>query len=47
MIRAPSMSARKRLKRWSTVTRVERATAELVHVPGMGEKKHPALQLRD
>ncbi|MFB6845080.1 DUF2075 domain-containing protein [Streptomyces sp. NPDC056373] len=35
------------LKRWSTVTRVERATAELVHVPGMGEKKHPALQLRE
>lgn len=35
------------LKRWSTVTRVERATAELVHVPGMGRKKHPALQLRD
>ncbi|TXS52737.1 DUF2075 domain-containing protein [Streptomyces sp. t39] len=35
------------LKRWSTVTRVERATAELVSVPGMGEKKHPALQLRE
>ncbi|MFF8536227.1 DUF2075 domain-containing protein [Streptomyces sp. NPDC015532] len=35
------------LKRWSTVTRVERATAELVHVPGMGRKKHPALQLRE
>ncbi|WP_346081906.1 MULTISPECIES: DUF2075 domain-containing protein [Actinomycetes] len=35
------------LKRWSMVTRVERATAELVHVPGMGEKKHPALQLRE
>ncbi len=35
------------LKRWSTVTRVERATAELVHVPGMGKKKHPALQLRE
>ncbi|WP_236242475.1 DUF2075 domain-containing protein [Streptomyces sp. CC228A] len=35
------------LKRWSTVTRVERATADLVHVPGMGSKKHPALQLRD
>ncbi|MBZ6251488.1 DUF2075 domain-containing protein [Streptomyces olivaceus] len=35
------------LKRWSTVTRVEQATAELVHVPGMGRKKHPALQLRD
>ncbi|OAR23412.1 AAA family ATPase [Streptomyces sp. ERV7] len=35
------------LKRWSMVTRVERATADLVHVPGMGEKKHPALQLRE
>ncbi|MFV0132689.1 DUF2075 domain-containing protein [Streptomyces sp. HMX87] len=35
------------LKRWSMVTRVERATAELVHVPGMGVKKHPALQLRE
>lgn len=36
------------LKRWSMVTRVERATAELVHVAGMtGSKKHPALQLRD
>ncbi|WP_369214845.1 DUF2075 domain-containing protein [Streptomyces flavofungini] len=35
------------LKRWSTVTRVEQATAELVHVPGMGQKKHPALQLRE
>ncbi|MGW5675697.1 DUF2075 domain-containing protein [Streptomyces sp. NPDC003860] len=35
------------LKRWSTVTRVERATAELVHVPGMGRKKHPALQLQE
>ncbi|MFE9169001.1 DUF2075 domain-containing protein [Streptomyces kebangsaanensis] len=35
------------LKRWSMVTRVERATAELVHVPGMGKKKHPALQLRE
>ncbi|MFJ7150707.1 DUF2075 domain-containing protein [Streptomyces sp. NPDC100445] len=35
------------LKRWSMVTRVERATAELVHVPGMGRKKHPALQLRE
>ncbi|NNN33197.1 DUF2075 domain-containing protein [Streptomyces sp. S3(2020)] len=36
------------LKRWSTVTRVEAATAELVHVPGMMEpKKHPAVQLRE
>ncbi|MEV5483629.1 MULTISPECIES: DUF2075 domain-containing protein [Streptomyces] len=35
------------LKRWSMVTRVERATAELVHVPGMDNKKHPALQLRE
>ncbi|WP_405665893.1 DUF2075 domain-containing protein [Streptomyces sp. NBC_01166] len=35
------------LKRWSTVTRIERATAELVHVPGLGAKKHPALQLRE
>ncbi|MFD7457945.1 MULTISPECIES: DUF2075 domain-containing protein [unclassified Streptomyces] len=35
------------LKRWSMVTRVERATAELVHVPGLGRKKHPALQLRE
>ncbi|MFD4114131.1 DUF2075 domain-containing protein [Streptomyces niveus] len=35
------------LKRWSTVTRVERATAELVDVPGMENKKHPALQLRE
>ncbi|MFJ5038567.1 hypothetical protein [Streptomyces parvulus] len=35
------------LKRWSMVTRVERATADLVHVPGMGRKKHPALQLRE
>ncbi|WP_369201497.1 DNA/RNA helicase domain-containing protein [Streptomyces sp. PU-14G] len=34
------------LKRWSTVTRVEAATAELVSVPGMRKpKKHPALQL--
>jgi hypothetical protein len=33
------------LKRWSTVTRVERATADLVHVPGMDPKAHPALQL--
>ncbi|WP_162466531.1 DUF2075 domain-containing protein [Streptomyces taklimakanensis] len=39
------------LKRWSTVTRVEEATAELVRVPGMGEdkeeKKHPVVQLRE
>ncbi|MEU1016144.1 DUF2075 domain-containing protein [Streptomyces sp. NPDC005898] len=36
------------LKRWSTVTRVERATADLVYVPGIEEaKKHPALQLRE
>jgi hypothetical protein len=35
------------LKRWSMVTRVERAAADLVHVPGMGRKKHPALQLRE
>ncbi|MET9965217.1 hypothetical protein ABZZ80_04640 [Streptomyces sp. NPDC006356] len=35
------------LKRWSMVTRVERATADLVHVPGMGSKRHPALQLRE
>ncbi|PTM99846.1 uncharacterized protein DUF2075 [Streptomyces sp. VMFN-G11Ma] len=36
------------LKRWSTVTRVEQATAELVHVPGIFEpKRHPALQLRE
>lgn len=35
------------LKRWSTVTRVEAATAELVRVPGMGPKRHPALQLRE
>lgn len=36
------------LKRWSTVTQVEAATAELVSVPGIKKpKKHPALQLRD
>ncbi|MFJ3901279.1 DUF2075 domain-containing protein [Streptomyces sp. NPDC090025] len=35
------------LKRWSTVTRIERATADWVHVPGLGAKKHPALQLRE
>ncbi|MFD4577017.1 DUF2075 domain-containing protein [Streptomyces sp. NPDC058417] len=35
------------LKRWSMVTRVEAATAELVSVPGYkNPKKHPALQLR-
>ncbi|MGX2994036.1 DUF2075 domain-containing protein [Streptomyces sp. JNUCC 64] len=34
------------LKRWSTVSRAERAIAELVHVPGIKKKKkHPALQL--
>ncbi|WP_203614837.1 DUF2075 domain-containing protein [Streptomyces sp. SID13726] len=36
------------LKRWSTVTRVEAATAELVNVPGIAKpKRHPALQLRN
>lgn len=35
------------LKRWSTVTRIEQATADWVHVSGMGAKKHPALQLRE
>ncbi len=36
------------LKRWSSVTRVEAATAELVRVPGIGKpKRHPALQLRN
>ncbi len=35
------------LKRWSSVTRVEQATADLVRVSGMEEKKHPALQLRE
>ncbi|MER7517976.1 DUF2075 domain-containing protein [Streptomyces sp. NPDC126499] len=35
------------LKRWSTVTRVEQATADLVYVEGMGEKAHPVLQLRE
>ncbi|MFG3022536.1 DNA/RNA helicase domain-containing protein [Streptomyces sp. NPDC048254] len=36
------------LKRWSLVTRVEAATAELVRVPGYKKpKKHPALQLRN
>ncbi len=35
------------LKRWSTVTRVEQATADLLYVPAMDEvKQHPALQLR-
>ncbi|MGP3986804.1 DUF2075 domain-containing protein [Streptomyces sp. 3N207] len=34
------------LKRWSTVTQVEAATADKVYVPGMSKaKKHPALQL--
>lgn len=34
------------LKRWSAVSRMERATADLLHVPGIKkEKKHPALQL--
>ncbi|MGA5554622.1 DUF2075 domain-containing protein [Streptomyces lavendulocolor] len=35
------------LKRWSRVTRVEQATADLVYVQGMGAKAHPALQLRE
>ncbi|MFF3607075.1 DUF2075 domain-containing protein [Streptomyces sp. NPDC002463] len=35
------------LKRWSGVTRVEQATADLVYVEGMGAKAHPALQLRE
>ncbi|RPK56886.1 hypothetical protein EES43_23215 [Streptomyces sp. ADI96-02] len=36
------------LKRWSTVTRVEKATADLVHIPGIDDvKRHPALQLRE
>lgn len=36
------------LKRWSTVTRVEKATADLVYVEGIeNPKKHPALQLRE
>ncbi|MFF5929026.1 DUF2075 domain-containing protein [Streptomyces hydrogenans] len=35
------------LKRWSSVTRVERATADLVYVEGMGRKAHPALQLQE
>ncbi|SDO24068.1 Uncharacterized conserved protein [Streptomyces sp. cf386] len=36
------------LKRWSMVTQVEAATAELVSVPGYKKpKKHPALQLRN
>lgn len=33
------------LKRWSSVTRLERELADLVDVPGTGPKKHPALQL--
>ncbi|MFJ1751891.1 DUF2075 domain-containing protein [Kitasatospora sp. NPDC088134] len=36
------------LKRWSTVTRVERAIADRIHVEGLAKpKKHPALQLRE
>ncbi|MDX2644318.1 DUF2075 domain-containing protein [Streptomyces sp. PA03-1a] len=35
------------LKRWSSVTRLETATAQMVYVPGMGEKKHPAVQLSE
>ncbi|MFJ1866254.1 DUF2075 domain-containing protein [Streptomyces sp. NPDC088097] len=35
------------LKRWSTVTRIEQATADFVDVPGMGKKKHPTLQLHE
>ncbi|MEU1228384.1 DUF2075 domain-containing protein [Streptomyces sp. NPDC005828] len=35
------------LKRWSGVTRVEQATANLVYVEGMGAKAHPALQLQE
>ncbi|MGW7822382.1 DUF2075 domain-containing protein [Streptomyces puniciscabiei] len=36
------------LKQWSSVTRVEAATAELVYVPGIEEPvKHPALQLSE
>ncbi|WP_265868481.1 DUF2075 domain-containing protein [Streptomyces sp. SKN60] len=36
------------LKRWSRVTRVEQATADLVYVEGMEKAKaHPALQLRE
>ena len=36
------------MKRWSSVTRVEQATADLVRVPGMKNgKKHPALQLHE
>lgn len=34
------------LKQWSTVTSLDAATAEEVHVPGIGPKKHPAVQLR-
>ncbi|WAL74696.1 DUF2075 domain-containing protein [Kitasatospora sp. YST-16] len=34
------------LKRWSTVTRVERAVADLIYVEGLAKpKRHPALQL--
>ncbi|MFJ4798017.1 DUF2075 domain-containing protein [Kitasatospora purpeofusca] len=36
------------LKRWSTVTRVERAFADQIYVAGLARpKKHPALQLRE
>ncbi|WP_243083150.1 DUF2075 domain-containing protein [Streptomyces sp. 891-h] len=33
------------LKRWSSVTQVDSATATEVVVPGLGKKPHPALQL--
>ncbi|WP_328405407.1 DUF2075 domain-containing protein [Streptomyces sp. NBC_00390] len=35
------------LKRWSTVTRVEQATADWVRTSGMDKKEHPVLQLRE
>ncbi|ROR38147.1 DUF2075 domain-containing protein [Kitasatospora cineracea] len=36
------------LKRWSTVTRVERAVADLIYVEGLAKpKKHPARQLEE
>ncbi|WP_424215364.1 DUF2075 domain-containing protein [Streptomyces sp. BI20] len=35
------------LKRWSTVTRLERAVSAMVGVPGMEPKRHPALQLME
>ncbi|MFF1793778.1 DUF2075 domain-containing protein [Kitasatospora sp. NPDC058263] len=36
------------LKRWSTVTRIERAIADRIYVAGLATpKKHPALQLRE